>query len=162
MSTTLLTLPVILGRSQMLQRQRKSYKLCRITSSVDDDDMSVSATRLVSWSRCSNPTKKRRVFMAFFIGMKALFSWQNRMTFRSLVPDPSHHHVCAGEIPERGPQDMVVNLADSTVTLLSVSATIRINYESESIHLQLSLIGVQIIQVGRMLETILHLETMST
>ena len=102
MSTTLLTLPVILGRSQMLQRQRKSYKLCRITSSVDDDDMSVSATRLVSWSRCSNPTKKRWVFMAFFMGMKAFFSWKNRMTFRPSVPDPSHH-VCAGEIPERGP-----------------------------------------------------------
>jgi hypothetical protein len=103
MSTTFLTLPVILACSQMLQRQRKSYKLCRITSSVDDV-MSVSATRLVSWSRCSNQTKKRRVFMAFFMGMKALFSWQNRMTFRPSVPDPSHH-VCAREIPEREPKD---------------------------------------------------------
>jgi hypothetical protein len=73
MSTTLLTLPVILERSQMLQRQQKSYKLCRITSSVDDDVMSVSATRLVSWSRCSNPTKKRRVFMAFFMGRRHFF-----------------------------------------------------------------------------------------
>jgi hypothetical protein len=73
MSTTLVTLPVILGRSQMLQRQRKSYKLCLITSSVDDDVMSVSVTGLVSWSRCSHATKKRRVFMAFFMGMKAFF-----------------------------------------------------------------------------------------
>lgn len=104
MSTTSLTLPVILGCSPMLQRQRKSYKLCRITSSVDDDVMSISATRRVSWSRCSNPTKKRWVFMAFFMGMKALFSWQNQMRFHPSVPDPSNH-VCAGKIPDRGPQD---------------------------------------------------------
>jgi hypothetical protein len=82
------------------------------------------------------------------------------MTFRPSVPDPSHH-LCAGEIPEHGPQVMDVNLADCFITT-SVSATIRIYYESESIYLQLSLIGVQIIQGGRMLKSILHLETMST
>lgn len=54
-----------------------------------------------------------------------------------------------------------VNLADCYIITI-VSATIRINYESESIYLQLSLIGVQMIQVGRMLKTILHLEIEST